>query len=80
MRQVLKNLGRMESMSRILLSLRKRLARVERSLTEFATRQQLRNLRCNCREVIVADPDKPQEFEAEMNAGCPLHGFRRLGC
>jgi hypothetical protein len=73
---VLENLGRMESMSG---SLRKRVTRVERSLIEFATRHQLRNLRCNCRERTPADPEEPEAFEAEMNLKCPVHSFRRLG-
>ncbi len=60
-------------------SLRKRLTRVERSLIEFATRPQLRNLRCNCREITPADPEEPEAFEVEMNLKCPVHGVRRLG-
>lgn len=60
-------------------SLRKRVTRVERSLIEFATRQQLRKLRYNCREMTLVDPEEPEAFEAEMNLKCPVHSFRRLG-
>ena len=41
-------------------SLRKRVTRVEQSLIEFATRHQLRNLRCNCREMTPVDPEEPE--------------------
>ena len=27
----------------------------------------------------MADPAKPEDFEAELNEVCPVHGFRRLG-
>jgi hypothetical protein len=51
---------------------------VERSLIKFA-RQQLRDLRCNCREMTPVDPEEPEAFEAEMNLTCPVHSFRHLG-
>jgi len=60
-------------------SLRKRVTRVEQRLIEFATRQQLRDLRCNCREMTLVDPEEPGAFEAEMNLPCPVHSFRNLG-
>jgi hypothetical protein len=67
-------------MSGTLLGLRKRVMRVERILTEFAERQKRVNCNCrNWREFTFADPDKPEEFEAEMNRICPVHRFRRLG-
>jgi hypothetical protein len=64
-------------MSGKLLGLQRRLAKVERELSSRARREEARE--CNCRTVTVAHPDKPEEFEAEMNRTCPAHGFRRLG-
>jgi hypothetical protein len=67
-------------MSGSLPALSKRLTRVERILTEFATRPDPDIYgRCNCRQSTIADAGKPEEFEAEMNRGCPLHECRRLG-
>jgi hypothetical protein len=63
-------------MSGKLPGLRKRLAKVERQLASIA-RDAPRE--CNCRSATVANPDHPEEFEAEMNRTCPAHGFRRLG-
>lgn len=59
------------------LSLRNRLKRVERALIAFARRQEPAN--CNCQEVTSAHPEKPDQFEAEMNAHCSVHYVRRLG-
>jgi hypothetical protein len=59
-------------------SLQKRLARVEQRLASIV-QQAEPTPECNCRSVTVADPDKPEEFKAEMNQRCPAHGFRRLG-
>jgi len=53
------------------------LAKVERHLREKAWREKLAH--CNCKDVMVADSDHPEEFEAEMNLPCPAHGFRRFG-
>jgi hypothetical protein len=64
-------------MSGKLLGLQRRLAKVERELASRAGREEPRE--CNCRTETVADPDKPEEFEPEMNRTCPAHGFRRLG-
>jgi hypothetical protein len=64
-------------MSGKLSSLSRRLAKIERQLIDGARREELEN--CICRQLTVADPNKPEEFEAEMNETCPLHGFRRLG-
>ena len=49
-------------------------------MADLALRAELAN--CNCRHfsgVTLADPGRPEEFEAEMNLPCPAHGFRRLG-
>ena len=49
-------------------------------MADLALRAELVN--CNCRHfsgVTLADPGRPEEFEAEMNLPCPAHGFRRLG-
>jgi hypothetical protein len=63
-----------ETMAR---NLRKRLDRLERTLIDFANEKQ--DDFCNCREMIVADPAHPDQFEAEMNRFCPVHGLRDLG-
>ena len=60
-------------------SLRKRVTRVEQSLIEFATRHQLRNLRCNCREITPPIRKNQRHLRREMNLKCPVHSFRRLG-
>ncbi len=49
-------------------------------MADLALRAELAN--CNCRHfsgVTLADPGRPEEFEAEMSLPCPAHGFRRLG-
>jgi len=65
-------------MSGKLSSLSRRLAKIERQLIEGARREELL-ANCICRQLTMVDPDKPEEFEAEMNETCPVHGFRRLG-
>jgi hypothetical protein len=55
--------------------LRKRLAKVEKHLADRARHAELAN--CVCREMTTAWTH--EEFEAEMNQTCPVHGFRRLG-
>jgi hypothetical protein len=67
----------MHFMSGKLSSLSRRLSKVERQLIGAAKQAELAN--CNCRELTVAEADKPEEFEAQMNENCPAHGFRRLG-
>lgn len=57
--------------------LRKRLANVEQGLATIAKQEGVSN--CICSPATLALPDQPEEFEAEMNRKCPVHGFRRLG-
>ena len=65
-------------MSGRLSGLRKRLAKVEQRMADQARHVALAN--CTCKmSVTLADPNHPEEFEAEMNLPCPAHGFRRLG-
>jgi hypothetical protein len=64
-------------MSGRILSLWKRLARVEQILSNLVEHEQLAN--CTCRKSTVAYAAKPEEFQAEMNRTCPAHGFRSLG-
>jgi hypothetical protein len=59
------------------MSLRKRLARVERTLADTAKRKE--EAGCNCRLLTAASSRNPAEFEAEMNLPCPVHGIRHLG-
>jgi hypothetical protein len=60
-----------------LRSLRRRLAKVERELVDSARQEKLTN--CICLANIIAVSTDPEQFEAEMNRPCPVHGFRRLG-
>lgn len=49
-------------------------------MADLALRAELAN--CNCIRmpgITLANPDQPEEFEAEMNLPCPAHGVRRLG-
>lgn len=68
-------------MSRNLANLYKRLAKLEQECAEIELHEKLRN--CNCPEVKSAAPFffafGPEQFEADMNQTCPVHGFRRLG-
>jgi hypothetical protein len=65
-------------MSGKLSGLRKRLAKAEQRMADLGRRAELAN--CTCEEcVTIANPNHPEEFEAEMNLPCPAHGFRRLG-
>jgi hypothetical protein len=64
-------------MSGKLSSLSRRLAKVEQQAADQARRAELAN--CACTDLTIANPDLPEEFEAEMNLPCPAHGFRRLG-
>ena len=70
------------NMSGKLTGFRRRLARVEKALAETAEQEQLAD--CIClpspkRFGTIAFSNKPEEFEAEMNQTCPVHGFRSLG-
>lgn len=60
--------------SRRLASLSNRLARVEQRLADKMQREGLAD--CICKETIVAL--QPDDFEAEMNRECPVHGLREL--
>ena len=70
-------------MSLRLLTLSRRIARVERQMADRARAQKLANCNCfpkdpegNAMLNIVSDPER---FEAEMNIPCPAHEFRNLG-
>ncbi len=60
-----------------LLSLRKRLGKVEQQVADRARREEFAH--CICGGVTVAIPGQEEEFEAKMNVPCPSHGFRKLG-
>ncbi len=64
-----------------LAGLRRRLAKVEKTLAETVEQEKLASCICKvgakCRPTIVRS-DQPEEFEAEMNRKCPVHGFRHL--
>lgn len=62
--------------------LRRRLAKVENALAEAAEREKLAD--CICKvwgksPITWACSEQPEQFEAEMNRKCPVHGFRNLG-
>jgi hypothetical protein len=65
-----------------LAGLRRRLEKAEKVLAETAEQEKLANCICKVgaksRPTIVRS-DQPEEFEAEMNRKCPVHGFRDLG-
>ncbi len=65
-----------------LAGLRRRLEKAEKALAETAEQEKLANCICKVggksRPTIVRS-DEPEEFEAEMNQKCPVHGFRDLG-
>jgi hypothetical protein len=58
-------------------SLRKRLTKLEQTLAKKAKQKELED--CICKDGAVFMLGKEDEFEAEMNVACPVHGFRRLG-
>jgi hypothetical protein len=65
-----------------LAGLRRRLEKAEKALAETAEQEKLAN--CICKVGLKSSPtitrsDQPEEFEAEMNQKCPVHGFRDLG-
>ena len=69
-------------MSGRLTGFRRRLAKVEKALAETAEQEKMAN--CICRlgpksRPTIAISEEPEEFEAEMNQKCPVHGFRDLG-
>jgi hypothetical protein len=67
----------MKPMSGNLPGLRKRLARVEKVLAQTAKQKELAS--CICQDLTFALPHEAEQFEAEVNRTCPVHGFRRLG-
>jgi hypothetical protein len=58
-------------------SLERRLAKVERELTQIESEQRLLDCICN-KPVILSGARSVAHFRAEMNRTCPSHGFRRL--
>ena len=67
-------------MSGIRPSLRKRLAKLEQEHADRVRRKRLRD--CNCAEeklAVALSMENIEDFEAEMNRTCPVHGFRSLG-
>ena len=69
-------------MSGKLPGLRRRLVRLEQALAETAEQGKLADCVCKFRNqspAMIAFSNKPEEFEAEMNQKCPVHGFRDLG-
>lgn len=65
--------------SRKLMSLHKRLARVEQAVADIAKRKEEAATTCICTGSTWANSCYPEEFEAEMNRVCPVHEFRALG-
>ena len=69
-------------MSGKLPGLRRRLEKLDKALAETAEQEKLAN--CICKILGKSRPtfarsDQPEEFEAEMNQTCLVHGFRDLG-
>jgi hypothetical protein len=65
-----------------LAGLRRRLAKVEKTLAETAEEEKLANCICKVGRksgATIARSDEPEKFEAEMNQKCPVHGFCYLG-
>jgi hypothetical protein len=65
-----------------LTGFRRRLENVEKALAETAEQEELAGCICKVRDVsppTMAFSNRPDEFEAEMNQTCPVHGFRCLG-
>jgi hypothetical protein len=60
-----------------LSSLNRQVDRIEQRLIDTSRRVDL--AKCICARITVADPEKLDKFEAQMNQTCPVHGFRRLG-
>lgn len=52
--------------------LESRIAKIEQVLTKRSRPD------CICANRVVAIPGREEEFEAEMNRICPVHGERRL--
>lgn len=58
------------------MSLRKRIARVERALAE--RKKELDLADCRCGKVVGAIPGQAKELAAKLNDTCPVHGFLRV--
>jgi hypothetical protein len=63
-------------MSASLSNLNRRLAKLELEAAKRLRRKELAN--CICPDLVIIARD-PEEFQAEMNRRCPVHGFRYLG-
>jgi hypothetical protein len=63
-------------MSKKLLTLQKRLAKVEEVVE---AKWQKKVSKCNCRLATPATPGLEREFLREMLLRCPAHGYRDLG-
>jgi hypothetical protein len=59
------------------LSLRQRLAKVERVLAERKRKVDLAD--CRCGKPVITLAGQAKELEAELNGTCPTHGFLRVG-
>lgn len=59
------------------MSLRQRLAKVERLLAERKKKVDLAD--CRCGKPVIALAGQAKELEAELNGTCPTHGFLRVG-
>jgi hypothetical protein len=66
-----------------LAGFRRRLAQIEKALGETAEQEELADCICKLQDGVssptIAFSNKPEDFEAEMNQKCPVHGFRSLG-
>jgi len=71
-------------MSGRLSHLNRRLVKVEQQVAHLAKREQLADCKCfppgpNGISLPWFVVKNAEEFEADMNLPCPVHGFRRLG-
>ena len=64
-------------MSHRRINLRKRLAVVEQRVAKRARLHNLAN--CTCIFDVLFAVKNEEQFAAEANVTCPVHGFRRLG-
>lgn len=54
-----------------------RLVKLRAEITKLANKEA--RAFCNCNQITVAYGHKPEEFEAETNRICAIHGRRKLG-
>ena len=57
--------------------LEQRLVQMRAQVAEIV-RKEARSF-CNCEQITVIAGQTPEEFEAELQAACPVHGLRILG-